>query len=164
MKSRKVKVVTHLTSPLPRSKEWAKRLYIWFKRKEKKIATRNSSDIYNFWFISLVHALFKFSALHHACLKSIPFLYFSRDHLRVDNGDHLWSILGIICGTVQLYTCSTHGRVSLSHAPFFPTPTTSKRLLRRVPTCSRGSSRNARLEIELKLNIILPANFLPFTS
>ena len=102
--------------------------------------------------------------LHHACLKSIPFLYFSRDHLRVDNGDHLRSILGIICGTVQLYTCSTHERVSLSHAPFFPTPITSKRLLRRIPTCSRGSSRNARLEIELKLNIILPANFLPFTS
>ena len=42
--------------------------------------------------------------IYHQCLKSISFLYFSRDHLQATIritavGDHLW--FGIICGTVQ---------------------------------------------------------------
>ena len=129
-------------------------------KERRKTLPRETVRIFIVLLISMVHTLFKFSALHHACLKSIPFLYFSRDHLRVDNGDNLRSILGIICDTVQLHTCRTCStwtcvslaRPLLSFAHYFQTPAT------QLPTCSRGASRNARLEIELTSNITPAAN------
>ena len=59
-------------------------------------------------FIVLIHFIVFFlrivqfpSTTHHLRLKSIPFLYFSRDHLR--------SLLGTMCGRgsfAVLYACS----------------------------------------------------------
>ena len=67
------------------------------ERKEKKIAKRNSG-LFVVFFISLFYALLKFSAHSPSMSKihSIPLPF---------NRDHLLSILGIICGTVQYSWC-----------------------------------------------------------
>ena len=86
------------------------------ERKEKQlpIETVRLFSFYSF------HCFTRSSSQHiyHQCLKSISFLYFSRDHLLVTIGIicgrgplAVWgsSAVGIICGTVQWVACVFQG-------------------------------------------------------